>query len=464
MMSKPSPEYDVVIVGAGPAGGTLANLVSQRKAYRVAVFEARPWESLWGKPCGDAIGEHHFAERGIPKPRGEAVLQRIEGMEIYSPKEDIVYKVYGEGYTIDRTKFGQQLLKEAMDNGVEVFTKTHVSRPIVEDGYVKGVVVNTGDGQPVEVRAKITIDSTGSSGPLKRYYPSDWPIAERLNPKDTDIAYREIAYLDYDIERPEYIRIYLNQRIAPGGYWWFFPEGRNRANIGLGVQGGMGYPHPREIYHKELMKRPEINRYVKLVSAMGAVVPTRRPMDSLAWNGVMVIGDAAFTVNPVHGGGMGYAMEAAYWAAKAIDEAFDKGDYSVETLWTINRGFMPTIGAKQAALEVTRAFLQRLSDDDIQFIMEKRLVSEEDVDLLGRNAELDQSVVERITGALGDLMKIVRAAGRPSLLMRLKDMADTMKKAKALYQRYPNSPEDLPPWSREVRELIEGFKKRIGAL
>ncbi len=453
--------YDVVIVGAGPAGSTLAFLLSKKKAYNIAVVDSRDWDSLWGKPCGNAIGKHHFGELGIPEPRGDEVRQVVNGISIYSPREDVVFKVYGEGYVIDRNKLGKRLMKDAVDNGVEFYTKSHAVKPLIEDGKVTGILAKI-NGETVEIKAKVTVDASGVTSVLKRGLPREWPVAEPLDPKDSEIAYREIVELGYEIEDPDFIRIYLNQNIAPGGYWWFFPEGKTRANIGLGVQGGMGHPSPMKIYKEKIMKRPELNGIKKTYSAMGAPVPTRRPLDSLAWDGILIIGDAGFTVNPIHGGGMGYSMISAYWASKAIENALEKDDVSKENLWLVNTGYMKMIGAKQASLEILRIFLQNLTDDDLQFVMEKKIVSEDDVDLIGRKGELKESTAEKASRLVGDILKVIRTSVRPSLLLKLKTLSAYMKRMSSIYLEYPETPEGLSEWQKKVNSILEDFKKEIG--
>jgi geranylgeranyl reductase family protein len=454
-------KYDVLIAGAGPAGATLAYLLSLKKSYKVAVFDSRSWDDLWGKPCGNAIGSHHFEELGIPSPRGDEIKQKVKGISIYSPSEKNVFTVYGEGFIIDRNRLGNRLLRDALSNGVEFYPKTQVLRPILEDGKVAGLEVNSDAGKML-FRAGITVDATGTAGVLKRSLPRNLPVAEQLDPKDSDVAFREIVELDYEVPHKDIIRIYLNQQIAPGGYWWFFPEGGNRANIGLGVQGGMGYPSPMGIYNSKLMLRPEISKRKRVISSAGASVPTRRPIDSLVWNGFIVIGDAAFTVNPVHGGGMGYAMIAAYWAARGIERAYESGDFSESGLWETNIGYMKMIGAKQASLELTRIFLQNLSDRDLEFIMEKKVVSEEDVDILGRKGELREGSIERATRIVNDFIRALKISSRPSLLLKLKALQTFMGKMKGVYLEYPGSPAGLSSWQFRVNELRREFLSELG--
>jgi digeranylgeranylglycerophospholipid reductase len=452
--------YDVVIAGAGPAGATLAYLLSRESGLKIAVIDSRSWETLWGKPCGNAIGSHHFEETGLPRPVGDEVKQEIRGISIISPREDVVFKVFGEGFIIDRTRVGRRLMENAVSKGVDFFPKSHVLSPIIKDGFVKGVQARI-KGERVSVEASITVEATGTASVIKKHLPREWPVSEPLDPKDSDIAYREILEFDHEVEDPEMIRIYLNQTIAPGGYWWFFPEGKNRANVGLGVQGGMGYPSPMKIYKEKLLQRKELRGIKKVLSAMGAPVPTRRPLDSLVWDGIVVLGDAAFTVNPVHGGGMGYSMLSAYAASKVIPQVMEKGDYSRKSLWGVNKIYMQMIGGKQASLEILRIFLQKLSDDDLQFVMEKKIVSEDDVDLLGRKGELKETTAERASRIVSDFFKALRVSRRPSLLVKLRTLSSYMKRIRSYYDECPEDPEKLPKWSMNVRELIKDFLREL---
>ncbi len=447
--------YDVVIVGLGPAGAPLAWLL-RKTGLKVAGIDMVDWNGLWGKPCGDAIGAHHFEETGIPHPRGDEVRQVVEGIDIYSPSEEIRLRVEGKGYIIDRNKVGRRLVKEALDAGVDVYLRTRVLTPIIENGKLVGIKAVDSKGEHVEFRAKVIVDASGSSGVIRKRLPKEWPAHEKLRPVDANIAYREIVELDYEIEEPEYIRIYVNQEIAPGGYWWLFPEGKTVANIGLGVQGGRGYPNPNVIYKEKLAKRPEV-RPVKVLNASGSIVPTRRPANTLAWDNFIGIGDNGFTVNPIHGGGMGYAMFAAYSASKAIQEAFDKGDFTARGLWTVNLMYMRTIGAKQAGLDIFRIFLQELPNDDIEYALKHGIMKAEDAYATSVTGELRVNM-----GLLDKVVRLIKAMGRPSLLPKLVRVAEYMSKVKKLYLNYPEDPKDLPKWIASVEELYSDYKRALG--
>ncbi len=446
--------YDIVVAGAGPAGATFAYFVS-KLGLRVALLDMRRWDDLWGKPCGDAISHHTFTDIGLEPPRGDEVRQHVNGILIYSPNEKTVFRVDGKGYIIDRTKLGQRLVKGAADKGVEVMLETRILGPIVEDGRVAGVKARSSRGELLELRARLVVEATGASGAIKSRLPPEWAVAERLEPYDMNVAYRERRELNYEIENPDYIRIYLNQSIAPGGYWWFFPEGRSEVNAGLGVQAGKGYPSPRNIFYETLATRPELKPTTRVLSAAGAPLPTRRPATTMVGPGIITIGDAGFTVNPVHGGGMSYSMKAARYAANAVEEAVEAGDWSVKALWSLNTEYMRNVGAKQAALDVFRIFLQQLSDDELNYGMEKRLIREQDTYEASASGQLRISAWDK-------LVRIIMGLGRPTLLLKLKTVADYMKRVRSLYLEYPASPEDLPRWRARVAELYSSYFKDLG--
>jgi len=450
-------DYDVVIVGLGPAGSSLAYKL-RGSGLRILGIDLVDEDGIWGKPCGDAIGKHHFIENSMPLPQGEALANRVEGIDVYSPSEEIRLRVKGEGYMINRNAYGRMLVSEAQKGGVDVMLKTYAKAPILEDGKLVGVKAVGPNGEELELRAKIVVDATGISGVIRRRLPREWPPNERIKPVDTNIAYRRIVKLGVKIEDPNYIRIYVNQEIAPGGYWWLFPKSETVANIGLGVQGGRGYPHPKQIYEEVLMKRPDVGSQVEVYADAGAAVPTRRPANTLAWDNFIGIGDNGFTVNPVHGGGMGYAMTAANYAAKAIIRAFEEGDFTrYGPLWGLNLDYMRGLGAKQAGLDIFRIYLQELSNDDIEWGLKSGVIDASKAYEISSQGELAADLSK-----LDMLRAIVRGIGRPLKLLELRTVGDYMNKVKKLYREYPENPDQLHTWVEKVEALYGEYKRKLG--
>ena len=377
----------------------------------------------------------------------------VKAIDVYAPGLVARYRVHGEGYVIDRRGYGVWLLDDAINRGAEVMLRALAVSAVVRDGRVRGVVVRAGGVSGV-VEASVVVEATGMSQRLIRGLPPQVYRYEPVDPRDTNIAYREVAATEVEVEEPEVLRIYLDKDVAPGGYWWLFPEGRFEVNVGLGVQGGRGHPHPRLLYEGKL--RPRIARAYGLrrISAAGAPVPTRRPADTLVGEGIVVVGDAGYTVNPLHGGGMGYSFYAARLAAEAIEEAYDRGDFSARGLWRLNVEYMRSLGGKQAALDVFRRFLQELTNDDIAFAMERKLIPEADVYDVSSTGRLKLSVVEKIVLA-------ARGLGRPTLLLKLKTVSDYMDKVRELYKAYPEGPEGLARWADSVRRLFDEFERKI---
>ncbi len=447
--------YDVIIVGLGPAGSSLAYFL-RGAGLKVAGIEMNGPENVWGKPCGDAIGKHHFDETGLPYPEGESLKQKVEGIDLISPYGGVKLRVKGEGFIIDRNKYGLRLIKEAERGGVDVYLRTRVTTPKFEGERLVGVNAVGPNGEEVVFRGKIVVDATGNSGLLRRQLPKEWPANEPLNLKDANIAYREIRELEYEIEEPEYLRIYINQEISPGGYWWYFPEGKSSANIGLGVQGGMGYPNPNVIFKQRLEGLDEVRKYTRVISAAGSKVPTRRPANTLVWNNFIGIGDNGYTVNPVHGGGMGYAMVAAYYASKSIINAFENNDFSARSLWKLNLDYIRAIGKRQASLDIFRIFLQRLSNDDIEYGLKHGIMNSDQIYETSVSGELKANL-----GLLDKVSIALRMLGRPSLLPKLAVVASYMKKVQELYDAYPASPEGLDVWVSAIERLYSEYKSKL---
>ena len=434
-------KQDVIVIGAGPAGAMAAKQLAD-SSLSVLLLDMKERGAVGDKVCGDAIGKHHFDFLNLGCPTGEELLCKIDGIAVYPPDKESVLRVQGKGVTgfmIDRHRFGQRLLRDAVDAGATLLDRTRALEPVTKGGRVVGVTVeDMRSGETRTIEAAVTIDASGYAATLRSKMSPDSGIESKIE-ADAIVCYREIrGNVDF---ASDLSAIYLSQKIAPGGYYWIFDRGGGEVNVGLGVQMRPGDPNPKEYLYKHVLAQ-KLFRNSVVIHGGGGIVPTRRPLPSLVADGIMFIGDAACLVNPIHGGGIGPSMLSGKLAADTACEALGRGDVSREGLWALNVSYMKTYGAKQAGLDVFRLLLQSISDEEINFGMKHQLVTHQDVLGASMEGELRYSVSEKAERAL-------RGIGKPSFLNRLRKTADLMRKAKQLYLEYP-SPAEFKSWKTEV--------------
>jgi len=432
-------------VGAGTAG-CVAATTAAKKGLKTCVVDCKPKDKIGEKICGDAIGSHHFKELRIPPPKGEDFNSEITGVKTYSPDLSSVFVITGpgvSGFIVNRHNFGQRLLKETLDSGVELYDSTLVTAPLIEAGYVKGVVTqNVKERQKRIFRGKVIIDASGVSAAIRRNLPDEFTIEKEVSKTDIMACYREIR-ADVDMEKG-YCQIYLNQSVAQGGYFWIFPRSGKSANVGVGVQSGRTNLHPKTQLYNHVLSQPMF-KGTTILDAGGGYVTTRRPLSCLVGEGVMLVGDAACLVNPIHGGGIGPSMISGRIAAEVASEAIEKGDLSTKGLWRYNTDYMKAYGAKQAGLDLFRIFLQGISDEELNYGMKQRLVKESDVLRASLDGDLGLSITEKAERALKSIRK-------PDFLIRLRDTAKKMRRMKKHFLNYPNL-EDYSTWRTKIESL-----------
>jgi len=444
-------KFDVIVVGAGTGGCTVAKGLASA-GLRTCLVDYKTSETIGKKVCGDAIGKHHFDDLGLTYPRGSELERYILGITVYSPDRETAFQIVGEGlhgFMVNRYMFGQRLLKEAVDSGVTLMDSTKVLGPIVHHGVVEGVVAkDINSNRTLRLRSDTVVDASGVSAAVRSKLPVEMGVERDVNKDDLIIAYREIRVLKEELPEPELCRIYLNLDVAPGGYYWIFPEGGTKVNVGLGVAASSKI-NPKEALYKYVLSgfHRDLFDGSSILHAGGGIVPTRRPLNSFVSNGFVAIGDAACHVNPLHGGGIGPSMIGGTIAAEVISKAHENGDLGIQGLWPINVRYMRHYGVKQAGLDVFRFFLQHLSNDLLNYGMKYRLIKEEDV--------LKVSLGEDIHLNITDITRrIFTGLGRLSFLSKLRRMAQLVKEAKALYRTYPESPDKLGAWIDGVNRLF----------
>jgi len=450
-------KFDVIVVGAGTAG-CMAAKTAAKAGLEVGLIDRKVREKIGEKICGDAIGKHHFDTLGLKHPSGEELQSRIAGIKIYSPDMETVFQIESEmlyGFIVNRLLFGQRLLNLAVDAGATLLDSTQVIEPILKDNAVIGVLTrDIRTETKTQLQSKVVVDASGFSAVLRKKLPPEIGVDIEVNNEDVEACYREIRQLKGRVTNPDFCEIYLDQNTAPGGYYWIFPEGETRTNVGLGVCMAKVFPKPKnQLYTKVLSK--SLFKGSTLITGGAWYVPTRRPLDCMVGNGIVLVGDSACQVNPIHGGGMGPSMMGGMFAGEVIVEALERGDVTREGLWLYNVRYMQSYGAKQAGLDVFRLFLlQGVSNEEISYGMKYQLITEEDLvkTSMGENVRLN------VTDAA---LRALKGLGKLSMLRRLRNAAKLMREIKALYRNYPESPKDFEEWKKKTYDLITTARRLL---
>jgi len=451
--------FDVIIVGAGTAGTTAARFSAQN-GLKVCLIDNKPKERVGDKICGDGCGTEVFEFLNIDEPKGEEVCQYIKGFKIIAPNLKKVMYVNDRsqtGFVVDRLKFGQRLLNEALDAGVSQFhDKTKAIDLLYKDGAVCGVKIRQ-NGEIVDLYANIIIDASGVHSILRKRINSSL-IEKELADEDGALCYREIIELKEDkVVDPEYLTTIKDPQKTPGGIVWYFPRGEKSLNIGLGVLSSICKENKGTL--KERYKKYIIDHFIgdskyKVIATGGEVDPLRRPLWSSADNGIMFIGDAAFQVNPIDGGGIDPSMKAGFFAANNAKKAIEKEDYSLKTLWSYNNDIMTGFGASFAALDIQKPFYEWLSRDNLNFIYDKEILTGDDIAEMSINGILKLSFKQ-------SLSKLFKGISRPGFLLKFNYLRRKLNQLFKHYHKFPESLEGLGPWKAKTLTIYNEVNKKF---
>ena len=331
--------YDVVVVGAGPAGSMAARTAAQA-GLSVLLLEKR---QEIGSPvrCAEGVGHNLLATFIEPDPRWiSATVDKAEIAILAGGRVNTTRAEGGRGYVLERRVFDRVLAEEAAQAGATVAVKTSAQGLLLEGGAVRGVVAE-GLGQRIECECSVVI---GADGVESRVGP--WAgLDTTLRLRDAMIcAQYLLAGIEFD---PTCTYYYFDPQLAPGGYAWVFPKGQGRANVGLGVQADLADRSALEYLDRFIEGQPHLARGSPVTLVVGSV-PVGPPPPRLVSDGLMLVGDAARQVDPLTGGGITNAMAAGQLAAEVAAKAIAAGDVSASALAEYERRWMASLGHRMA--------------------------------------------------------------------------------------------------------------------
>jgi geranylgeranyl reductase family protein len=315
-MAKP---YDVLIVGAGPAGSAVAWFLAAGGLH-VAMIDKFNFPR--DKTCGDGLTPRAIKmlnEMDI-LPKVEQCAQRCSAITIRH-SDEITYRMPLSDLkdlpphvlVLPRLKLDHMLVEHAIAAGAELISRVKVSRLThAPDGMAQ---VETEDGQRLECR--LVILATGSNAALLREHG--------LLKKTPPINLAARTYFENVEGLDDSIVLFFDEVDLPG-YGWVFPTGPGAANVGCGVFFDAPTPQPSQL--REMIQRHTyLSRILRNARQLGPIKGYPLRTDFSPSNGgndwIVVVGEALGLVNPLTGEGIDYALESAQLAARVILNEWD---------------------------------------------------------------------------------------------------------------------------------------------
>jgi len=361
--------YDVVIVGAGPAGSVTAKYAVKNGA-KVIMLEKR---QEIGAPvrCGEGLSLEGRLDTVDIKIDPNSIARDIDGARIFSPKGyamTVGKEMAGNecGANIHRDIFDKGLAEDAGDAGADIMVKTTALELLTKNGKPAGVKAKH-MGETFNINAKIVVGADGFESKVGRWAGID----TTLKPSDINTCFE--YYMVGIEERLSYNDFYIGS-IAPGGYIWVFPKEGDSANVGIGVNlaklnklddVGMA----KKFLDKFIANHPELN-CGKPIKEIAGAISCCLPIEQSVDDNILLVGDAARHIDPITGGGIVNAILAGRIAGEVSAEALQKEDYSKEFLMKYDKGWRKEFEGKLLRNWLAKDKLITLSDDVFDKVLE----------------------------------------------------------------------------------------------
>ncbi len=342
-------KFDVIVVGAGPAGVSAA-ITAAKLGLNTVLLERGEYAGsknvqgavLYTKNLADIVPEF-WKDPNAPLERyitTQNVMVTSDDSAIQVGfRSDKWVKEPHNCYTIIRVNFDKWYAKKAEEAGAQVFSGVKVSKVLQKDGKVIGIETSEGD----QLFADVVIACDGVNSMLAQSIG----LIDELRSDEVALGVKEVLSLPngriqdrFALEGNEGTTFEIFGKITRGmlGYAFLYT---NKDSISFGVGCKLSHFQKNNVRPYELLesakKHPIIRRYLadaKPLEYSAHLIPEGGwySLPPLYTDGFMIAGDAAQMINPSHREGSNLAMTAGMLAAQTAAEAKKKGDFSKASL------------------------------------------------------------------------------------------------------------------------------------
>ncbi|MFX1565554.1 MAG: geranylgeranyl reductase family protein [Promethearchaeota archaeon] len=331
-------KYDVVIVGAGPAG-LLASEIIAKRGFTVAVVEK---DQIPGKtkPCGGFLTSEGVSIAEIPVELAE---RRTSGLSLSIPGHPLRHINYPQpiGIQITREALGRFLCQRTQSSGAQIFLQHQMISCFREDSGWRLIL----RGKIKELHSSILIGADGVNSTVAR----ETGFRHRFNKDQLGItvqAHITLSEAQISSRFGSRMELYYGREICPYGYLWIFPK-RNSVYVGVGSLLSAVHDRLEPYLHNFIRNHPIGKRQLAggtIQRVERALVPLTYERRSTA-DGVLLAGDAAGHCSAITGEGIHYAFMAGKIAGEVSTEAIANGDTSACFLRKYEKQWTHTFGS-----------------------------------------------------------------------------------------------------------------------
>lgn len=280
---------DILVVGAGPAGGTAARFAAAKGA-KVTIIERRQDVGVPVR-CGEMVPSNEEILKMFPNAGdiaglfdlpNDLRLREIEGIKLIDPKGKERLLDF-TGYTTDRDRFDMHLVSEAEREGAE----------LIKGCLFKGIENGKAVTSLGDIEYKLII---GADGPGSR-------VAKALGLPKNNLPYPAVTAQAKGEFEP-YVKMFFGG-IAPGAYGWIIPK-KGQANVGIGFSPEFADGTLSDHFEKFRKK----HNFEIMTKLEGKHVPSEGMLSAIVAGNGMIVGDSAGQVIPVNGGGLPLSLIA----------------------------------------------------------------------------------------------------------------------------------------------------------
>lgn len=325
--------FDVVIVGAGPAGASCAIKLAN-SGLKVALLDKATFPR--DKTCGDALSVDVINQLSMLSGALAKDFETLEnkipsyGVKIFSPDHNyidipFIYKgVKSCGYISPRMNFDNLLFQHVrLNSNIHIYENCTVTQIVVKDDKAE---LQTSQGN---FTAEIVVGADGAHSVVSKYL-GDIKVEKEHYSAGLRVYYEGVT----SFHEENFIELHFFKKILPG-YLWVFPLADNKANVGIGMLSSTVSKKKvnlKEVLQNLLQTHPHLKeRFANakpLETIKGYGLPLGSKKRNISGKRFLLTGDAAALIDPFSGEGIANAIRSGRVAAEHIITCFNEKNFS----------------------------------------------------------------------------------------------------------------------------------------